>query len=208
MNQKETKRRWLKFLPWLMVITVILATLPIISCSSSNTSVSPIPSPTASATVPAGTLQLKDLQIHPFKDLGVSIEYPSEWANYSVNGSAVIVSQNLCLDTPLFVSLSQPFNSSKMGYQNYTDSFIQLFMQKRGDTVVSNKTITVNGTSMRELITSNGTYADYYLYNVLIFIPSKEQSLTGLITFTLRADCWLYYEDAINKIASTYQFLK
>ena len=208
MDQKTTKRRWLKFLPLLLAISVIFAALPTISCSSSNSSGSPTPSPTASATVPAGTLQLRDLQTHTFKDLGVSIEYPAEWLAFPLNDSEQIVSPNICLDTQLYINLGQPINISRMGYQNYTDSFIQLFIQKTGETVVSNKTITVNGTSMRELITSNGTYADYYVYAVLIFIPSKDQSLTGKITFTLRAECWPYYEDAVYKIASTYQFLK
>lgn len=203
-NKKGTRRLWLNALPWITVFLIIAVGILIVYLTGSNKSDGTMPSP----TVPAGLLQLTDLQSHTFEDFGISISYPSDWEEIQANGSGskLIDSKTECMNVPFMIGVFPSWAINSTDLQFAIDYTLDLFIGKTGFTIISNDSITVNNISMIKVVTSDTSSYNCELWHVIIFLY-KDNMLGNIIAYC-RADCWKYYEPAIYTIASTYQFLE
>lgn len=202
-NQQRPQRRWLKFSPWPVVILITIASILVIYYTSQNTTTGTTPTP----TVPSEPLQLNDLQTHDFEDMGISISYPSDWAQLTTNNpdSKMLGSDNYCMDTPLMIGVFKPVDIISVDLQSAIDYLLSLFIEETGFTVVSNESIIANDQPMVKVVVSDKSTYSYEAWQVLVFI--YDDTKLGNILAYCRADCWEYYEPAVYTIAATYRFL-
>lgn len=154
-------------------------------------------------------LQLGELKVHEYDDMGFSIAYPSDWIEGGVDSEigCLIYSPVQCLGEDLVITVSSPDQFDNADLQYVADFLKDSLLQKYNESPLSEQSSIINGIPVIELIYSIDNITGSEQLQIYLLFLSKDESMIAFTISYCHPDCWDYYVDAVYTITATYQFL-